>query len=371
MNRLRKAFALLLLVTGLAAGTVRAEQEGLPFTFVPDGDGGLLATSYEGRDLWVELPGDVAGVPVTGVILGGSFSEIMELTLPAGVRTLRVAPGSESQTCMMVKPVENHPTLMKEEGMLYSRDGKSLLWADRDIQEAKVREGTLQIARGAFGGCLSLTRVDLPEGLRYIHDQAFTGCSSLQEITFPDSVEYCTGGTFSGCSALRKVRLSASLEKLPSSMFENCTSLEEVICPGTKTVADLYAFAGNTAFTLIMPEKSALRRMAEQAGIAVQSMVPETAPEPQVRTDPQTGSVLAELNALTPTPATEPGRVRIYQRGAVNIREKPSAESPRIGNAPPGAVYPIVEVAKNGWFKIRFDGDREGYVSPKVATRIR
>ena len=370
MNRLRKAFALLLLVTGLAAGAVRAEQEELPFTFVPDGDGGLIVTGYEGRDHWVELPGDVAGVPVTGVIVDGSFSEVAELTLPAGARILRVAPGSESQTCMMIKPVENHPSLMKEKGLLYSLDGKSLLWADRDIQEAEVRKGTLQIARGAFGGCASLTRVELPDGLRFIHDQAFAGCTSLEKIILPDSVEYCTGGTFSGCTALRKVRLSAGLEKLTPGMFESCRSLQEVICPGGKTVADSYAFAGNTGFTLVLPENSSVRKMAEKAGIEVQLLVPEAAPVQQDRTDTQTSSVLAELNSLTAPQAAEPGQVRIYQRGAVNIRKNPSADSPRIGNAPPGGVYPILEVAGNGWYKIRFDGDKEGYVSPKVATRI-
>ncbi len=62
--------------------------------------------------------------------------------------------------------------------------------------------------------------------------------------------------------------------------------------------------------------------------------------------------------------------VKIRDSGSVNVREKSSQDSARVGSADAGAMYPCLGVAENGWYKIRLADGTVGYVSNNLATLI-
>ena len=62
--------------------------------------------------------------------------------------------------------------------------------------------------------------------------------------------------------------------------------------------------------------------------------------------------------------------VKIRDEGSVNVRQKPDADSKRIGHVAAGSIYPCIEIASNGWFKIELEDGTQGYISPKMATLV-
>lgn len=59
--------------------------------------------------------------------------------------------------------------------------------------------------------------------------------------------------------------------------------------------------------------------------------------------------------------------VQIRKDGSVNVRQKSNADSRRVGTAKANAKYPLLSVAKNGWFEIQLEDGTSGFVSPKMA----
>ena len=60
-----------------------------------------------------------------------------------------------------------------------------------------LKDGTVGIADGAFGGCTGLTEVTIPDSVISIGERAFAGCTSLTEVTIPNSVTSIGENAFS------------------------------------------------------------------------------------------------------------------------------------------------------------------------------
>ena len=102
------------------------------------------------------------------------------------------------------------------------------------------------IVYGAFGGCSSLTSVNIPNSVTSIGDVAFGGCSSLTSVTIPNSVTSIGRLAFNHCSSLTSIVIPNSVTSIGVSnysyfyeaegAFENCTSLTEVTLPENATI---------------------------------------------------------------------------------------------------------------------------------------
>lgn len=77
-----------------------------------------------------------------------------------------------------------------EFGVLYSKDGKRLLCCNNsDIQEYKVKDGTLVICDWAFECCMFLKYINISDSVTTIGRHAF-GWSNLAVIVLPSSLKY-------------------------------------------------------------------------------------------------------------------------------------------------------------------------------------
>lgn len=86
-------------------------------------------------------------------------------------------------------------------------------------------------------------------------------------------------------------------------------------------------------------------------------------------------SKLAETFVPTPPPVlsmeTQIKEVLISDTptGYLNVRAEPSSASKEIGRVTPGLKYELVgEEAELGWYKIKYDGEKTGFISSKYAT---
>lgn len=113
-----------------------------------------------------------------------------------------------------------------------------------------------RICYGAFGGCLQLNAIYLPNSLQFIEDMAFSGCESLADIEFgnglqyigsaafediaitslilPNSVNFLGDFAFAGCTVLKSITLSKNLTNIGKSVFDNCDSLQIIRVPKGK-----------------------------------------------------------------------------------------------------------------------------------------
>ncbi|QTE70022.1 leucine-rich repeat domain-containing protein [Clostridiales bacterium FE2011] len=109
---------------------------------------------------------------------------------------------------------EDHPLYKTIDGVLYSKDGKSLLLypESKEDEHFDVPAGVECIAKHAFCGNDYLKTVSLPIGLKTLEDYAFSGCTSLQSIALPLTVTHIGVDAFYCCLALERVSLPAGLE---------------------------------------------------------------------------------------------------------------------------------------------------------------
>lgn len=108
---------------------------------------------------------------------------------------------------------EDHPLYKTVDGVLFSKDGKTLLAYPnaRTATHYDVPAGVERIGDGAFGN-ENLKTISLPIGLKSIGDYGFGGCTRLQSISLPLTVKEIGKEIFSCCVSLELVSLPEGLE---------------------------------------------------------------------------------------------------------------------------------------------------------------
>ena len=115
----------------------------------------------------------------------------------------------------------DHPTLRSENGVLYSKDKKTLLRVPAGfIGEFSVPRGVTVVAKNAFRGCDKITAVILPSTLLRIEENAFSDCTSLQSIDLPGKLTAVGARAFSGCASLAAAVISGSVSEIGEAAFD-------------------------------------------------------------------------------------------------------------------------------------------------------
>ena len=126
----------------------------------------------------------------------------------------------------------DHPKFRAVDGVVLTRDGKTLLWAPRTRDgEFVVPDGVETIAEKAFKGARFST-VKLPESLRFVEEGAFWRCDKLTRITIPQNVERVEWRAFLDCVALKTVEILTP-RVVFDSPFDGCSALEAFEVPAS------------------------------------------------------------------------------------------------------------------------------------------
>ncbi len=131
-----------------------------------------------------------------------------------------------------------------EYGVIYSKDGKKLLKAPKDLEDYTIKQGALIICDEAFSLCkLSLTNVTIPSSVTTIGKSAFWGCRLLKNIIIPSSITTISDHAFSRCDTLESVIIPTSVTAL-SGCFSSCRSLKRVNILGLVKSIEFGTFYG-------------------------------------------------------------------------------------------------------------------------------
>lgn len=146
---------------------------------------------------------------------------------------------------------ENNLTYKSINGILYSKDGKTLLKAPANYTECVTCEPLETIGARAFAGNVTIRRVVLADSVKCISEEAFCKCTALEEINLKH-VQTLGRYAFQKCEKLRSVELH--VENVGGHAFESCTSLSDVTLVNTKVIEE-NAFDGcSNMKRVVLPE---------------------------------------------------------------------------------------------------------------------
>lgn len=267
-------------------GTEKFPEDGLIF----DG-GGFYASDCPLTVTSLRLPKSLK-------IMGGesiSFWTGKELVIPEGVEavfdpfyivsvdrlvlpsTLRIMNGGDFSSVSVKEFViaENSPYFQVVDGVIFSKDGKTLVYYPEAKQDLHydVPSGVEIIGPSAFAENLHLQTVSLPIGLKTICRSAFYRCGHLISVNVPLTVKAIHSRAFSDCVNLQRVTLPPALQGLLSGrepgedeeytdegafyVFDNCPALgtafagDEAATSGAPCDPDTYVVEAELSFQAI------------------------------------------------------------------------------------------------------------------------
>lgn len=123
------------------------------------------------------------------------------------------------------------------------------------LRKIEIPDGITGIGHSAFCNCVSLEDVVIPDSVTEIADSAFYNCMSLETVTVPDSVERIGKKAFYGSKSLEHVRLPEGLKEIESATFRNCWTLRSIKIPKSVKRIGKEAFSDTSLSVILLPDK--------------------------------------------------------------------------------------------------------------------
>ena len=122
----------------------------------------------------------------------------------------------------------------------------------RDIENYKIKEGTVAIANRVFIGGTWLKNILFPDSVIAIGESAFSSCNigqlklpaslryigryafhqnEIKSISFPKNIQRIGSYAFAGCEQLERIEFNGLPKSIGSEVFSGCTALKEIVIP--------------------------------------------------------------------------------------------------------------------------------------------
>lgn len=111
-----------------------------------------------------------------------------------------------------------HPNFEEIDGVVYTKDRKTLVACSMSKKHVKVLDGTEVISINAFTKC-KIEEVIFPASLKIIDEMAFTDCEMLKSVKFGNGLKAIGRSAFAWCRSLKHVALPSSLEHISRCAF--------------------------------------------------------------------------------------------------------------------------------------------------------
>ena len=123
----------------------------------------------------------------------------------------------------------DHPHFKSVDGVLYSKDKKTLLRVPSGIVgEFTVPRTVTSIGSNAFRGSRGITEVILPSSVTTVGDGAFADCAALGSIDLPGKLTEVGKGAFRNCTSLSHIHVSGSVRHIGDGAFDGCKAIESI-----------------------------------------------------------------------------------------------------------------------------------------------
>ncbi len=168
-------------------------------------------------------------------------ARITRLTIPKTVTSLDELDFSLRELeYIEVEP--GNSVFSAKDGVLYSFDGKTLIFCPIGMESVTVAPETNGLADEAFMYWEGKS-ITLPVGLDGIGRDCFAFCPNVEKIILPDTVRSVGNRAFWHCDSLKEVHLSDSMMDVPAELFRACRNLERVNIPKNAEDMGYHAFS--------------------------------------------------------------------------------------------------------------------------------
>lgn len=193
---------------------------------------------------------------------------------------------------------ENHPAFSAMDGVLYSKDEKTLICCPSGRQkDLTIPEGVEVIGSNAFYynvrtqrvmiadsverieahaflfSGISAIRIGDESSLTYVGDYAFGQCVSIQSLNLPDSVTYLGRGAFSNCYEMTSITIPEGVTRIYGPVAPLTNVSEVTIHPGVVWIAeDAFPIFEDEPVTIIGQTGSAAERFAMKHDLGFEVM---------------------------------------------------------------------------------------------------
>ena len=195
---------------------------------------GLFASCVNLKN--INLPMDVVRIEKDAFL---NCSSLRSIVIPASVNDIVPSAGCTSLENISVS--EANTAFASRDGVLMSRDGKSILWFPMGKRGEYSLPATITaIGAYAFRDC-SIDRFVFPAGLAKIGECAFYN-SKVKEVVLPSTLKLLPTGVFQKCASLKTVRLGDDVELLSDRVFDGCPLADLYISAPTPPVCSPNTF---------------------------------------------------------------------------------------------------------------------------------
>lgn len=175
---------------------------------------GLFASCVNLKN--INLPMDVVRIEKDAFL---NCSSLRSIVIPASVNDIVPSAGCTSLENISVS--EANTSFASRDGVLMSRDGKSILWFPMGKRGEYSLPATITaVGAYAFRDC-SIEKFVFPAGLAKIGECAFYN-SKVKEVVLPSTLKLLPTGVFQKCASLKTVRLGDDVELLSDRVFDGC-----------------------------------------------------------------------------------------------------------------------------------------------------
>lgn len=152
---------------------------------------------------------------------------LRRLMIPESLCTL--VPSADCPSLTEIEVSAANPELSSLQGVLYDKEGTSLLWfpLGKDDAELELSPTLVRLGDYALQGC-RIQSVQLPSSVRELGIGVFHNAKSLKQVTLSEGVVRVPTALFQGCDSLRTVTLGKNTEYVGESCFDGCTALSEL-----------------------------------------------------------------------------------------------------------------------------------------------
>lgn len=192
----------------------------------------------------VTLP---ASLTTIGAAAFSGCTSLESLALPAALTSLGEGAISGCTGLTNLTVDDANQTYSVKDGLLMTKDGKTLLLSLASNTVAEIPDGVETIATSAFEKCDKITRAVLPSSVKAIGESAFYGCSALSYVELNKGLEEIGEYAFGSCTGLEIMVIPNSVVTLGRRVFSKCSALRQVIIGNGVTSVPAYAFGGCTA----------------------------------------------------------------------------------------------------------------------------
>ena len=109
------------------------------------------------------------------------------------------------------------------------------------------------VGDNAFRGCNALTRIIIPNTVKYISIYAFRECSGLMTMDVPNGVVSIGGQAFYCCSNMTRLVLPDSVTEIGPSAFGWCSNLSSINLPAALTELSDSVLSGTAITEIVIP----------------------------------------------------------------------------------------------------------------------